>query len=94
MQLVHDPVECPKCHKIGFVKRSDDIYQCIYCHYRHQLSASDWSDDFIPSTIAAVLAFLFMLVLLGQTTSKQLQRPQSSNWLNPPNSYGEKQPIR
>ncbi|MBD1860136.1 MULTISPECIES: hypothetical protein [Trichocoleus] len=60
---------CPKCGKKGLVRcihSEDDLFQCIYCDYRRDLTQSRESEGG-PGTVflAIASALLIALLLLG-----------------------------
>lgn len=36
-QMLSEPLPCPRCDRKGFVRCSDDVFQCIYCDYLKRL---------------------------------------------------------
>lgn len=62
-------LDCPKCGKKGLVRclhSDDDLFQCVYCDYRHDLTKTEESEGG-PGTVflAIVTALLITLLLFG-----------------------------
>ncbi len=63
-------LECPKCKKQGLVRlehSQEDIFECVYCHYKDDLSKPlQKSPKSIPGLIlTAVVAVLVTLIMIG-----------------------------
>ncbi|MCA1992833.1 MAG: hypothetical protein LDL41_12485 [Coleofasciculus sp. S288] len=61
-------LECPKCHKKGLVRcmhTSDDVFQCVYCDYRHALTQSSQSSSFKGSGTLFVAFVTFLVLILA-----------------------------
>ena len=62
-------LECPKCGKQGLVRcihSEDDLFQCVYCDYRHDLTKAKVKSDKPEAVfLAIVTAILVALLLLG-----------------------------
>jgi hypothetical protein len=66
--MSEEPMECPKCGKKGFVRcehSNDDVFQCVYCDYRHDLTLSTKSDGEDQSPFSIYLAVLTVLIVLA-----------------------------
>jgi len=61
-------LECPKCRKNGLVRlhSESDIFECVYCHYRDDLTQEASSKPLNSGMLwAALLAILMVLVMTG-----------------------------
>jgi len=61
-------LECPKCKKHGLVRlhSESDIFECVYCHYKDDLTKNLTSKPFNSGMFwAALLAILMVLVMAG-----------------------------
>jgi len=62
-------LDCPKCGKKGLVRclhSEDDLFQCVYCDYRHDLTKAKASEGGVdPVFLAIASALLITLLLLG-----------------------------
>lgn len=79
MELFQDTMECPKCGRKGLVKQSNDVYQCLWCRFRRDLSESDPVIEFILLLILAFLAVT--LIRLVQPEEALQNEAQQSYWL-------------
>jgi len=71
-----DIIECPKCSKKGLVHRQNDLYQCLICDFKRDLSEPNKPPQ---AEFPWMLAFglLFLLFILGQEIShSDYQNPQ------------------
>lgn len=62
-----EAMECPKCRKKGLVRcehSEDDLFQCVYCDYRHDLTKAAEKDDG-QNAFSIYLAVLTALVMLA-----------------------------
>lgn len=59
--------ECPKCRRQGLVRlhSEGDIFECIYCHYKSDLTKEDASEDGASWLTVLVLAVIVALVVTG-----------------------------
>lgn len=61
----HDALECPRCGKRTLVQKSQNRYQCLWCHFQRDLSGPGLGGgDWLAPIPALVLAALIMLMLL------------------------------
>ncbi|HEY9750963.1 MAG TPA: hypothetical protein V6C63_19935 [Allocoleopsis sp.] len=62
-------LDCPKCGKKGLVRclhSEDDLFQCVYCDYSHDLTkASEPKGGTGTILLAIVSALLITLLLFG-----------------------------
>lgn len=66
--LEAEGLECPKCHKKGLVRcvhSEDDLFQCVYCDYQHDLTKSSTSSDSSGSGVFVLTLFMILLMLLS-----------------------------
>lgn len=58
-----DALECPTCGKKVFIQREPDLYVCLACDHKKDLSQKDSkSADDSPAWIAALI-FIILIVL-------------------------------
>lgn len=60
-------VECPKCSKKAVVQRSDNLYQCVACDFKRDLSktnSTQFESDFFWSLTTLLLAILIALMII------------------------------
>ena len=59
---------CPNCGKNGLVRCThddgDDVFQCVYCDYRHDLTTGASSNTEMNPIEVIIALFLLMLVVL------------------------------
>ena len=62
-------LDCPKCGKKGLVRclhSEDDLFQCVYCDYSHDLTKAKDADGGTGTVFLAIAsALLIALLLLG-----------------------------
>jgi hypothetical protein len=67
--MPENPVlECPKCRKHGLVRlhSESDIFECVYCHYKDDLTKEAEAKPFSGGMLwAALLAIFIVLVMAG-----------------------------
>ncbi len=63
-----DGMFCPSCGRNGLVRCNhdggDDIFQCVYCDYRHDLTTGASSPNGMSALQMIVSLFLLMLIVL------------------------------
>lgn len=68
MQLMQpslsDPLPCPRCDRKGFIRCSDDVFQCIYCDYLKRLPDERWQPNNFLGWLVLGLVFFVVLSLL------------------------------
>jgi len=83
MQPTQEPLDCPRCDRKGLVQRNADIYQCVYCGFRRDLSGSSERVDSVFLWIVGLVIIIFVVVGLekdrervrnSQMTNRLLQR--------------------
>lgn len=59
--------ECPKCRKQGMVRlhSEGDIFECIYCHHKSDLTKDDTSEEAVSWLAVFMLAVLVALIATG-----------------------------
>lgn len=60
-------MECPRCHKKGLVRcehSEDDLFQCVYCDYQHDLTKAAQNNEG-QSAFSIYMAILTALVMLA-----------------------------
>jgi hypothetical protein len=63
-QVFSDPLPCPRCDRTGFIRCSDDVFQCIYCDYVKRLPEERWQPgQFWLLLIAALCAVLLLAAI-------------------------------
>lgn len=81
MQLFNqDIMDCPSCGRRGLVKQSNDIYHCLCCGFRRNLSNSIFSGEIFWTIIALVLVTLVFGGLQSENSKDSqppLQLPES-----------------
>lgn len=53
---------CPKCSKNSLVKKRDDLYQCLWCDFRKDVSRGN---DNLAIVILALMGVFLLLLLLS-----------------------------
>ena len=68
--MASDGMKCPRCGRDGLVRcqhEHDDIFQCVYCDYRHDLTVA-YSDQKVTTEqviLAMIIVGLVMLPILS-----------------------------
>lgn len=64
MQISDQPylMECPECGRNSLVKHSANVYQCLNCHFRRDLS-----DSLNSQSSLMFIVFLTIAILLAAT---------------------------
>jgi hypothetical protein len=83
-------VKCPSCNEEALVKRSESLYQCLYCDYRRSFSGSGPEND-IPIVLLAAPIVIFVLIF-HDAYANSLTQPSSTNELQPSISMVEDNP--
>jgi hypothetical protein len=74
MQSFHqDLMDCPNCGRRGLVRQSNDIYQCLCCPFRRNLSESSLENRIVWSVIILILAALLFGSLQTEESSQDSQ---------------------
>lgn len=55
-------LECPKCHKHTIVQQSKDVYSCINCGFRRDLSMPRLGD--VERAILAIASTILLIAIL------------------------------
>lgn len=58
----YNHLECPKCHKQTIVQQSQDVYSCISCGFRRDLSTPHLGD--LGGAIVAIASILLLIAIL------------------------------
>jgi Zn ribbon nucleic-acid-binding protein len=66
--MASDGMFCPNCGRNGLVRcahdNDDDVFQCVYCDYRHDLTTGASSGTGMNAIQVVVALFLLILVVL------------------------------
>ena len=63
-----ETLECPKCTKKGLVRHvhgEDDLFECVYCGYKVDLSKEQSTSSSGTFLVALITAIIFLLLLSG-----------------------------
>lgn len=63
-------LQCPKCGKPSFVKRRDDLYQCLACDHKKDLDAAE-PESSGSSILAVIVLAIVMLLVVVQMRSTE-----------------------
>ena len=94
MQQTHESMECPRCDRKGLVSRNNEVYKCVYCGFRRDLSNSGENVDSILLWLIGLVIVIFVIVGLerdrdrakGLQSFNQLLHNVSRLDSSPPNS--------
>lgn len=56
-------IECPRCGKNSLVQRNDDLYQCLSCDFKRDLSSAKAAKE-ENNGFFGLLVFVFFVTLL------------------------------
>jgi len=71
MQPVQEPMECPRCDRKGLVQRNAEVYQCVYCGFRRDLTGSAETVDSLFLWIVSLIIIIFVMVGLGRDQERR-----------------------
>lgn len=71
-------MDCPNCGRRGLVQKSDDIYQCLCCRFRANLSEPTWAKGLVWTVITLILATLLLGGLGTEEHPKDSHNPLQS----------------
>lgn len=61
MQSFHqDIMDCPNCGKRGLIRQTSDIYQCLCCGFKRNLSEPGLEDKLVWAVITLILSTLVL----------------------------------
>ncbi len=83
MQLFNqDLMDCPNCGRKCLVRQNNDIYQCLCCSFRRNLSEPSLDNVFIWVIFAFVVVTLLFGGLQTEEHNDSLPQMQSPNSLS------------
>jgi hypothetical protein len=68
-----DVMDCPNCGKRGLVRQTNDIYQCLCCSFKRNLSEPSFGEAIFWTISTLILATLIFANLRPQEPSNNSQ---------------------
>ena len=77
MQPTQEAMECPRCDRKGLVQRNSDVYKCVYCGFRRDLSSSAENVDSIVLWMIGLIIVIFVMVGIDKDHERTRMRSYS-----------------